>query len=276
MTAHLDAADPLTEPVAVTFAGDWHGVPLLAELALLSAADHGSQTVIQVGDFGLRDGHPGERYLDLLEQVCVTRELRLLVVPGNHENYDLLDAAPRTPSGLLVLRPHIHAFPRGYRWTWAGVRFLAMGGAVSIDKDELLPGRTWWPAEAVTADQVAAAAADGPADVLLTHDCPAGANIPGVGTGFEPLPDSATTRWRTILTEANAHRRLLRELVDAVQPTAVVHGHYHCRYTTTLRLRSGKQVTVTGLDREARPQDNVVHVTVADLVRTARAGRAAQ
>ena len=78
--------------------------------------------------------------------------------------------------------------------------------------------------------------------MMLTHDAPTGVDVPG-------LPPASTWEPEEI-DRADRHRRLLREVVDAVQPERLVHGHFHSRYDAELRLGSGQAVAVTGLANE--------------------------
>lgn len=91
---------------------------------------------------------------------------------------------------------------------------------MSVDKHARLPGRDWWPEEAVAgADVNRLQAAAGPAgvDVLFTHDTVTGAPLPTAGPR---LPD-------LIQLECDMNRRHVADAVTAVRPGLLVHGHYH-------------------------------------------------
>lgn len=68
------------------------------------------------------------------------------------------------------MRPSIRHAPRGHRWTWAGLRFLALGD----DRAYRVLGVSWWPEEASEAADVARCLEGGPVDVMICHEAPAG------------------------------------------------------------------------------------------------------
>ena len=230
--------DPLTAPVRVAFAGDWHMNTAWARRAIAYAAEHDADVILHLGDFGYTFDAD---FMTGVEEALADADLPLLFVDGNHEDFDHLYAWPVAENGLRRLTDHVWHLPRGLRWTWAGIRFLALGGATSVDRRHRVPGSSWWPQEAITTADAARAIAGGPADVLLTHDCPA-------GTGIGPDPGT-TSRWipEDAMAAAEAHRALLRGVVDAVQPRRIWHGHFHRCYWTRTDLGYGP-VTVHGLD----------------------------
>jgi len=85
---------------------------------------------------------------------------------------------------------------------------------------------------------------------LLTHDAPAGSQVPGLSDGWPPAA----------LEHANTHRERLQESVQAIGPKLVVHGHLHTRYTN--RLASG--TVVEGLDCDGTTYSK--NVLVLDLL----------
>lgn len=134
----------------VGFAGDWHGNLPWAKRCLERFAAEGITTVYQVGDFGLWPGPSGKKFLRVVNATCERAQLRLVVVPGNHEDYDRVKAMRTDDEGWLFLRdyPRIRFAPRGHAWTDArGSRFAALGGAGSIDRNLRRPGVSWWPEE---------------------------------------------------------------------------------------------------------------------------------
>jgi hypothetical protein len=72
---------------------------------------------------------------------------------------------------------------------------------------------------------IAAVAAGGHADILITHDAPAGWHIPGV-MSERPLPRS----WSPELPSCDEHRERVREVLELVTPSTLIHGHYHTAY----------------------------------------------
>jgi len=251
-----DVTEPLATPARIVFAGDWHMNATWAVAAIRHAAEGRADVMVHVGDFGYTfDG----RFMRRLDAALQAAGLPLLFVDGNHEDFDSLLRWPIRPNGLRQLTDHVWHLPRGFRWTWGGVRLLAVGGAHSVDRQWRSPGTSWWPEETLTGDDVARAVAGGPVDVLVAHDCPAGVDIPGLAATSHLWPAEE-------LALADEHRQRLRTVVDAARPRAVFHGHYHRRYSTTADLGYGP-VAVVGLDCDGTTFDrNLTFVDLDDLL----------
>lgn len=262
---------PVAEPSRFVVAGDWHGSEFAARAAIGVAARAGAPVLVQVGDFGLWAGRDGERFLAAVSAAAVESGVHVLWLDGNHENFDLLDTFPVDPATRVrPVVPYVAHLPRGSRWTWGGLRFAAVGGATSLDVARRTPGCSWWPQEALTAAQAHRVAAEGPCDVLLTHDCPEGVAIPGVDR-------VSSRRWwpEDALRTAWAHREQLAVLVAELSPTHLFHGHFHVRYTAAARLCPAHVSEVVGLGDDSSGADNIVVVDVAALSSASAALRAA-
>ena len=197
-SSHAD--DPLATPARVAFAGDWHANTRWGVAAIEYAADRGANVVIHLGDFGYEYR---SSFVNGLERALSRTGLRLLFVDGNHEAFPTLLRYPVSGNGLRPLSGRIWHLPRGYRWVWSGVRWLALGGAHSVDRAWREPGVSWWREETVTEADVRRAMAGGPADVLVAHDCPSGVDIPGLAETAHLWPAEE-------LVAAEDHRRRLR------------------------------------------------------------------
>jgi hypothetical protein len=233
----------------VAFAGDWHGNLHWAKRALEYAKKTHSQTkvVLQVGDFGFYR----KIELDVLNEKARMLDLILAFVDGNHEDFGRLYANPPDADGVRRLRERVWHLPRGLRWQWAGQRFLALGGAVSVDKYSRTAGYDWWPEEELTETQVFSAIEGGTADIMLCHDTPTGYVIPGLmPPGFWPADR---------ITASEQHRKLLGLAVAEVNPYLLVHGHYHVRYSQFLP-GSERPVFILGLDRDGDRMENNVEL----------------
>jgi predicted phosphodiesterase len=253
--------DPLETPDRIAFAGDWHMNTGYAEAAIKYAIDGGADLILHTGDFGWTF----ER--SFLRHVCASLRVddtRLLFVDGNHENYERLYGWPVGDDGLRQVYDRIFHLPRGFRWTWDGVRFLALGGAHSVDRDRRRPYVSWWPQEVLSAGDVVRAMRDGLADVMLSHDCPAGVDIPGLMPHLFAEAEIAL---------AEKHRHLMRQVVDEVQPLQIYHGHYHVNYAQSVDLGWGP-MQVTGLDCDGGDlAANVRLVNLDDLQRRSVRGQ---
>ncbi|MEI6624365.1 MAG: metallophosphoesterase [Actinomycetes bacterium] len=243
---------PVPEPAKVIFAGDWHADRSVSDAVLRQAGATGVDLIVQLGDFGLRRGITGDDFLDAVDARCAQTGVPVAWIDGNQENFDLLEETPVDPlTGLRVFREHVWQIPRASWWVWAGLRFVALGGATSLDRHYRLPSRTWWPAEAITAGQAATAVAAGPADVLLTHDCPAGVPVPGF------TPEVFLRLWpQSEVRAARANADLVAEVARALRPAVVLHSHLRIGHTTTVSA-FGCQTRVVGLsDNLGLPEAN--------------------
>ncbi len=247
--------DPLATPRRIAFAGDWHANTSWAESAIQYAADQSADTIVHVGDFGY--DFPAS-FLRRVTKTLHRTGLHLWFVDGNHEDFDLLRRYPVRDTGLREVTDRIWHIPRGHRWTWGGVRFLGCGGAHSVDRIWREPGTSWWWQEAITDDDVARCVDGGAADVLISHDCPAGVVIPGIDDRKEPPPFPPLE-----IVRANEHRDVLRRVVAGCRPAAVIHGHYHVAYEQTADLGYGS-VRFIGLDCDGTALNRNVRVFDVD------------
>jgi predicted phosphodiesterase len=229
------------DPKRIMVSGDWHGNTHFALESITYAAEQGGcDVMIQVGDFGFwTDTGATRMYLDRVQGAARRAGIRLYWLDGNHEDHSR--RAEFNDSG----RPNVIYLPRGFRWTWWGKRFMSVGGAVSVDKRDRTPGRSWWPEEELTEDELAYACRDDKTtvDVVFAHDCPLGVDIPGIGPDNDHRPTGAPPGWPPdVLAHADFHRGKMKVIADKMQPELWIHGHYHIPY----RLQSGK-TTFIGL-----------------------------
>lgn len=235
----------LCPPARVAIAGDWHADTRYGVVAIDHAAQRDANVVIQLGDFGYNFT---DDYLDALDQVLDWHEMVLGFVDGNHENFDRLLGWPIAADGLRYLRDRIVHLPRGFRWRWGETRCVAVGGAYSIDRFLRTPGRSWWPQESITIEEARVIVAQGRADAMFCHDCPAGITVPGAAGDRFGFPADELAR-------SEEHRDLLRCIVDAVRPQRLWHGHFHHRYQALLD-GPGYRTVVDGLGKNSEPIDN--------------------
>jgi predicted phosphodiesterase len=240
--------DPLAVPARVGFAGDWHGNTRFAVWAIDWLAGR-VDVLIHVGDFGLDFTR---EYLHTLDEVAT---FPILFIDGNHDDHDWLAKQPIGDNGLRRLSGKVWHIPRGFTWEWNGVRFLGCGGAFSVDRHHRQLGVSWWAGETITTVDIAACAAAGKVDVLVSHDTPAGYGIPGIDNNHTWISGHA-------LAQAAEHRLRLRQIVDVAQPSVIVHGHYHVAYTKTAYMSYGP-VSVIGLDRDG--ESPVFNTHIVDL-----------
>lgn len=242
-------------PTRIAFMGDVHGNSFHTDRAIRYAAEQGAQVVIQVGDFAYRFA---PSFMAKVQRALEEIGLTLGFVGGNHDSYDYLDRFEvEHGTTAIPLRPNIFYLPRGYRWTWSGVSFLALGGAHSVDRLWRARGE-WWARETITIGEAVTAANGGHADVMICHDVPDGVRIPCIEGNPCGFPESE-------IAAAQQHRELLRRVVDEVQPAHLFAGHYHCRLDATLVGR-GYRTEVHILDMDGgRMTDNLTMLSLDEL-----------
>jgi hypothetical protein len=251
----------------VILGGDTHGDRNQVRWLLDKAIKHDAAGVFVLGDFGIFCHIDAGAFTAGVAVDAARKGLKIWFLPGNHENYDLLERVeaehPRDDDGFVIYHDGLSSLlysPRGHRWSWDGVSFLSLGGAYSVDKDWRIaadgmsvthaesvarrghslnakdeyvlqhPHYRWWPQEQITDEQAASAAAGAPVDVMLAHDKPIAAHLD----------------WnRKDIPEAEHNQRRLQRVVDAVKPRLYLHGHFHYAYTDWL-LKT--MTSVCGLD----------------------------
>lgn len=259
------------EPRRVVASGDWHGYAPYAQHVIRLAAKlldgEPAKIVLQAGDFGLMPGTAGLDFLHAVLDACYEHDVRVWFIDGNHDCPDMLAGMEITGND----RQFVNWLPRGHRWEWHGRTWLAMGGAVSLDKAgppcwkcygrgayvrercrhcqgrgrfPRVEGVSWWPEERITLAQAEAAVAAGPADVLLSHDCPARV--------VHAFPDRPFWYGAAEITAAEENAELLQVIASGTRVTHDIHGHLHMGYQRLADFGYGP-VTITGLDREPRP-----------------------
>jgi len=134
---------------------------------------------IVAGDFGfVWDGSNAEKYwLDWFE----SKPWTTCFVDGNHENHHALAGLPvREWNGGLVheARPHVLHLMRGEVYDITGTTVLTMGGATSHDRQHRREGRSWWPEEMPSEEEMGRCRASldrvgWRVDCVVTHEAPA-------------------------------------------------------------------------------------------------------
>jgi len=257
-----DVTWPFADPGTVVVAGDWHGNHRAAKSAVSLAAAIDAPLVLQLGDFGMWPGPEGAQYLREVEDAAMQAQVHVAWIDGNHEDFPQLYQYPVRDTGLRQISQWLHHIPRGASWAWQGVKFRALGGATSVDKAHRIPGVSWWPQEHVTDADLEATTTRGVCDVLLTHDCPAGVDIPGIK--HRDYVAAAMSGWPIgALEHAWDHRDRLAEVIPALKPTHVWHGHFHVRYSAATSLHDQGLTRVEGLGDDGQgPSGNLMVATL--------------
>lgn len=225
----------------VAIAGDWHGNPGWARHAVEYGVQNNADHFLHVGDFGYwvratERGSDSWEYLKRVNTVLDKHNRDLWWLDGNHEFHPELQAlVAKHGNDRPITLPgwnRIHYLPRGYRWSWWGKQFMAVGGAWSIDRFLRTEGKGWWPQELISDEELAYAKREPQGlDVIFSHDCPKGVDIPGIGPDSKPR--GGADIWPPdMLAGAARHRARFREIWDVHHPQRWYHGHYHVPHET--------------------------------------------
>ncbi len=213
--------EPKTDLLVV---GDVHGSWTQMEKAIRHAKELGIDTIFQVGDYGI--WHNDKPYLNRQQALLEQWDIQLLFIDGNHENFNMLYEKKILDDGTRYVRENITHVPRGYRWDWHGLTFLGLGGAASIDRKHRVEGRSWWPEELITVEDILTAQSGGPVDVMFTHDSPR--------TAPNSVTDDLRGQMEAIeyfgaeaMASCTDHRERLAEVTNVTTPRLLIHGHYH-------------------------------------------------
>lgn len=206
--------------------GDTHGsladVDRVCRYAIKNDIDH----ILQVGDWGFLGR--GVEHMDLLHKTLNRYAMTMTWLDGNHECFSLMEylGIRLDADEPQACTSRISYLPRGYVWAEDGVRFMALGGASSVNRPYLTPGFDWFHQELIRVSDIERAkenGADG-VDVMFTHDAPSSIRL------MENL-DKSKGEWDPTELNVSAQNRLkLEEVVGAVQPKILIHGHYHWAY----------------------------------------------
>jgi predicted phosphodiesterase len=249
----------------IVLCGDTHGNLGHCRTLLREAKTQHADAIVILGDWGYWEHQPsGVAFLDDLDELAAHHDLLVYAIDGNHDKTRLLldtYGHQRDAEGFVIVRDRIRYAERGHRWTWAGTRFIALGGAYSVDKQLRLDaesktrakiakanqyrrpgakkstdtsGTLWFPEEEMTDEDLARILAldSTPVDVLLCHDKPRAAH-----------PD-----WnRKDLPECWPNQDRIQLAALALRPQLIAHGHLHWRYTDHIRVDADQWATVEGL-----------------------------
>jgi hypothetical protein len=239
----------LPDETSVAMAGDWHGNETWIGQAIAAIARVGGiQTILHLGDFGIGKAIGDRKIFDQIDKLCARVGIeRILVTPGNHEDWGYLDELFSTyPGQLAPLSASVFALPRGYRFILAGRSFLSFGGAASIDYEMRKPGVDWFLTELPTEKDVTTAIAGGHTDVLLLHE-----TVNGGTQKTEQQVRRNPLGWSAeALTYSARSRELATRVWNAVEPRVLVHGHMHI--ADEIDFDDGRRVISVGCDNQEK------------------------
>lgn len=250
------------EPGLIGVMGDVHAntawtvrqIPLICE----RLRNEFPKVILQAGDLGVwkDDGTftwMGQEcyrkpFLEEVTEALEANDAEMRICEGNHEDHDYLAELAEKHAELhgycdeVPVTSRITWLRRGARWTWHGRTWLAVGGAVSVDKLTRTEGVNWFPQEEITGKEEFMISAAGSADVLLSHDAPADCPL-NLGVPYD--------LWLPMIPRAEEHRDRLQRICVAVKPSYIFHGHYHLSQIRTVHAIWGK-CRFTSLDMDGK------------------------
>jgi len=231
------AVDPRTTVVA----GDWHGNSRWAAAAISEAGSGGARTILHLGDYGYTFEAP---FVDAVEQALSAQDMQLLFVRGNHDDTGYLEQLERDAEGCGIVSPRVRHLRDGQRLALGDEVAVALGGAASIDRSHRVPGISWWADEVTSQAAIEQTLADGPAQIVVAHDCPAGVDLaldPQFGAYYEANDPG-------VLDYCEENRLRLWEVATELRPRLWLHGHYHQLNRGHVDHGGGQETAVIGLD----------------------------
>lgn len=273
----------ISEITQVLVAGDVHGNTKHMYYLISKAKDAGVEIILQLGDFGAWEHtEDGRKFFRDVSRVAGRNGVKVYFIDGNHDKISLTLKKHKelTPEGFVICAPNLFYIPRGTVWTWGATRFLAFGGAYSVDKQWRLDlerqrherweykkslgsrqrdtssGYFWFPEEEASEEEFLKALGDGsPVDVMVTHDKPRGSN----------------PRWnRKDFLECLPNQDRIQAVLQARRPLVLLHGHLHYPYEDGVHLSDGGWTLVRGLAADVpefpgwKPEDTWVLLDVSD------------
>lgn len=219
--------------------GDIHGnIKWFREFFHQIVSVHQPDVLFQVGDFSLSwTNTPIEPFFDQCAELAAQYGTTIYFLDGNHENFDIIydryvkdkwDDFTQIREDLLLY------VPRGHVWAWGDVKFMAFGGAYTVNQTKYTKFVDYFPQEEPTQDEIDRAKFNGKVDVLLTHEVPKGPKYMDFVYGLDTNPDSDRVR------------RQLTSVAKSAQPKMIIHGHHHVNYKETWNAQWG-EAEVMGL-----------------------------
>lgn len=242
----------------ILLVGDLHCDTAAAFAVIARAVEMHADVILQLGDFGFWPRTEfGRKFLRKVEARLAQCDLQLWWIDGNHSDHNALQTREVGGDGRRQVSEHVFHLPRGHRWTWGTATWVAAGGAVSLDRYGRAEGVSWFQGEGLSESEVDSIIADGPADVVVSHDAPWGVATLERRLSLDVAPADRETLWADDLLEASdEHMKRVARLVEGVTASRNYHGHHHCRYDDVLRL-THTTLRVAGLGDNQGPVDQM-------------------
>lgn len=157
-------------------------VKLFCEKASISKSDIKYHIIL--GDTGLLwPGDAGKKNDEFIIDFLDHKSFITLCILGNHDNYDAITKLPKIDIGLgnpvWKVSEKVYFLMRGKVYQIEDKKILALGGGLSIDKDDRIEGVTWWRQEQWSYIEVDALMKSCPSEVdyIVSHTPPLEAKL---------------------------------------------------------------------------------------------------
>jgi len=192
--------------------GDTHGewASLFNYLDRIKCSD---AVILHVGDVGI--GFRGNKKLEIgsisiVNKQLAERNIVMYAIRGNHDDPSYFNGNHHYDN-LKLLADYS-------TYNINGERFLFVGGAVSVDRINRTPYKTWWPDEVMVFDESRAEQCD----VLVTHTAPNWIG-PRDKNGIKYYDELDATLWDECLKE----RDNVDKLINLTKAKKHYCGHFH-------------------------------------------------
>ena len=203
----------------IVFIGDVHGE--FGKLRFDIRRMHENAYLIQVGDFGVGFHKEGYYELELkkLQDELARYNCHLFVLRGNHDNPAWFTKThnPFGYENITLLADYTEL-------DLLGKKILCVGGAISIDREHRIEGKSWWEDEVFVLKLEAAwPYAEKKYDIVATHTRPA---VCGAFKGFKNIQEWCNND-PTLKNELIEEGQLVDYLYNHTKPAHWFYGHFH-------------------------------------------------
>ena len=207
------------EKLQTVLVGDIHGEfeDFRSILAYWKIAD---AYIIQVGDFGMgfKSDDYYARVLSSLDEFLGLNNNHLYAFRGNHDapRYFQTTNNPFDCKNITFLADYSEL-------ELLGKRILCIGGAVSIDRIQRVPGRSYWEDEPFVFNETFFFSGNRAYDVVLTHTRP---GVCGAFKGFAKIADYLKHD-PTLKEELIFESKEMDKVYELTKPAQWFYGHFH-------------------------------------------------
>lgn len=223
----------------ILFCGDSHCDFMFLHARLEKAKENMIENVIVCGDFGYWPNDPKGfcflSYLNTFMKEKFTRQ-KLYWVDGNHEDFNSIKKLPQNEIYEIPEVERCFYIPRGCVVEIDSRKIMGFGGAVSIDKQYRVVNESWFIEESITDEQISKLNHD-KVDILVTHDAP-------LNILREDYKNDI---------ESSINREQVKKICDIVNPSILIHGHYH-----KFEKYSYRDTDCIALAHNHRPQESFI------------------